>query len=378
MTNPFIFDRPLAPDDLIDREDETRRLVELAEGGHNSRLSAPRRYGKTTLLGRVRRDAERIGITTVGVDFYGVISLEEIAVRIENAYRQSLTGALAKWYARVVRTWRPRVKIGVGGAGLEVGPRADAEVDRLLTELLDLPIRVFERTGTRTLVVFDEFQALLGADDRADAIIRSRIEHHVNQASYIFAGSHPGLMAELFGSRSRPLFDQARPLRLGPLDDADISSYIDARFAATGRDPGAGLEPLLDLVRGHPQRAMLVGHHLWEHTSPGQPADAQAWLAAQAAVFGELQEVFERSWELLSANQRRGIAAVAWGGPWGGGDSLYSASTLARFKLTKGTARDVRAALLKTGDIEEPEPGALRLVDPLFEAWIASGRRPLY
>jgi hypothetical protein len=40
--NPFIYDDPLPPDALVDRDEETRKLLSLAEGGHNTRLSAPR------------------------------------------------------------------------------------------------------------------------------------------------------------------------------------------------------------------------------------------------------------------------------------------------------------------------------------------------
>ena len=47
--NPFIYSHPLAPDDIIDRDDETRELLTAAVGGHYVRLYAPRKYGKTSL-----------------------------------------------------------------------------------------------------------------------------------------------------------------------------------------------------------------------------------------------------------------------------------------------------------------------------------------
>jgi uncharacterized protein len=51
------------------------------------RLVAPRRYGKTTLLRRLLGDCEQAGTNTVYVDFFGVVSFEEVALRIEEAYR---------------------------------------------------------------------------------------------------------------------------------------------------------------------------------------------------------------------------------------------------------------------------------------------------
>jgi hypothetical protein len=34
--NPFVYDDPLPPDELVDRDPETDRLLRLAEGGHNT------------------------------------------------------------------------------------------------------------------------------------------------------------------------------------------------------------------------------------------------------------------------------------------------------------------------------------------------------
>lgn len=373
-TNPFVIDTPVDPDDLIDRHAEVAQLLELAEGAHNCRLSAPRRYGKTSLLLKVAAEAERIGMAVAYVDFFGVLSLEEVLTRIEAGYEQGLKGALARWFAGARRTLRPTARFGPDEASVEVSLVADSDAERAVNAALDLPRRIFEREGKRTLVIFDEFQDVLSAG-KLDALIRSRIQRHRKFASYVFAGSHPGLIAEIFGSKGRPLYGQSRPVVLGPLPDEDLADYIAGKFADGGRDIGAALSPLLDLVRGHPQRSMLAAHHVWELTPKGKAADEETFDRALDAMFRELQEVFERTWDDLSVNERRVMAAVAWTGRWGAGTSLYSRSTLERFRLAKGTARDVRAALLSRGELERAGRGQVRIVDPLLEAWIASERR---
>ena len=95
--NPFVIDSPAPPEDLIDREGELDRLADLAEGGHNARLVAPRRYGKTTLLHRLSDDAERRGMRSVYVDCFGVLTLSDVATRIDRAYEEALKGPLASW-----------------------------------------------------------------------------------------------------------------------------------------------------------------------------------------------------------------------------------------------------------------------------------------
>jgi hypothetical protein len=373
--NPFIFSRPLDPENLIDRDREAEQVLGLAEGGHATRLSAPRRYGKTSLLRRIGGEAERAGFNYVEVDFYGVLSQEDVAVRLEEAY-----GALRATPRRVaiaaIRTLRPRLSLGAGPARIEVSPEVDEQVSRVLLGLLDLPLELFERTGTRTLVAFDEFQALLAVDPQIDGLFRSRIQRHGDAASYIFAGSHPGLMEQLFGDRERPFFGQARALRLEPLADADITEYVGARFEATRRDAGPTLEALLDLAKGHPQRAMLLAHHLWEQTPRGGSATPERWQAALGSVFDEHAEALQATWDALETKEQAVLAALTFGAV-----PLFSERTLSRFNLSKGGAQHARDALARSGHLHKVGD-SWKLVDPLLAEWIAdfehSGRGALH
>ena len=369
--NPFIYDRPVEPEELIDREEEAARLLRMAEEGRTVRLSAPRRYGKTSLIKRLQADSDRqAGMPSVYVDFSSVASLPEVAVRLEEAYRKSLQGPVARTVVAAIRALRPRLRAGVPGSGFEVQPTIAEDTERLLGGLLELPKRVFERTGARTLIVFDEFQDVLSAQERVDGLIRSHIQHHTTEASYLFAGSHPGLMLELFGDakRKRPFWDQATPVELGRLKDEDLADYVGRRFESSRRDPGRALEPLLDLAQGHPQRAMLLAYHLWEATSEGDAADEETWEVARETALSHLREPFELVWRERSVSQRRVLTAVA-----GSPDPLLSERTLDRIGVAKSTAREAREQLIWLGDLETRDK-ALAFVDPLFEVWVRDER----
>ncbi len=210
---------------------------------------------------------------------------------------------------------------------------------------------------------------MLTAGTTIDRLIRSRIQHHGPAAAYIFAGSHPGLMAELFHNRERALFGQARPVELAPLPEAELIAYVGSRFEATGRDPGPTLPPLANLSQGHPQRAMLLAHHLWEATPEDTTAGEETWLAARSAAFGELRESLEREWSSLGQDQKRLLDALAIGE-----QSVFARATLERFQLTKGGAQQARTALLNGGALAG-QGSRLTIIDPLFAAWIAAGRR---
>jgi hypothetical protein len=365
--NPFVFQRPV--DDLIDREAELQRLLDLAAGAHFMRLSAPRRYGKTTLIRRLRVEAEsQLEMTTIVVDFSRVLSLGDVTVRIEDAYRRATDGPIRNAVRTLMRSWNLGVSLGAGGiaAKLEAEPKTDPLP--ALHRLLELPRETFERTGQRVLVAFDEFHEVLRLEG-LDGLIRSHVQHHGDAASYLFAGSEPGLMNQLFGERERPLFGQAAPVNLGELPNDALGAHIEQRFQETGRDAGEALDALLELVQGHPQRAILMAHYLWEHTPPHQPATLTEWQAALDEVTDSLAEGFERFLDVLPALQVRVLFAIALS-PHG----LNSNYTQARYGLPEGgAANDARDALVRRGEIlTNPH----RITDPLLRHWLRQRRRP--
>jgi hypothetical protein len=93
--NPFRYSEPVPVDELIDRDAEAAILLERASEGNNSRLVAPRRFGKTSRLWRALHDAQRDGWAAVYVGFFGVLTLDDTAQRIERAYAEQVSGRLA-------------------------------------------------------------------------------------------------------------------------------------------------------------------------------------------------------------------------------------------------------------------------------------------
>lgn len=366
-TNPFRYSAPVGPEDLVDREEAAGALLDAAHEGNNARLSAPRRYGKTSLLRFVLAEAERTGMIGVYVDFFGVVSLADVAERIERAYGRSLRGPLASWFDGLRRSLRTSVQVGVPGAS--VGAELDRRQAAPLLERLALPRRIAERSGRRVLVVFDEFQGILTAGDAVDATIRSEIQHHADVASYVFAGSQVGMMEQLFADRRRAFFAQARAIPLPPLPPEPTAGFVADRFSSTGRDVGHALGALLDAARGHPQRTVLLAHHLWEATEPGTSADEALFTLVFDRVLEEVADELRGTWSRLSASQRRTLAVLA-----AQGRPYARRSEVAGSK--GGAVRAALGALASVGEIvKDPSAvGGWRLVDPLLAEWVRRGR----
>ncbi|MHB8294606.1 MAG: AAA family ATPase [Acidimicrobiales bacterium] len=360
--SPFIFDAPLPPAEVIGRDGEAQAIRAWAREGRFMSLYAPRRYGKTSLLGKVALEAwEQEGMPVVLVDLYGLASISDLVVRLERAYDHHAKGAFRRRVEQVLRN--TRLGFSFAGAGISPSFAEHPGLDPLpaLHAVLDVPLAIAGKVQTRVLVVFDEFQALMRVEG-AEAVIWSHVQHQREVASYVFAGSEVSLLRAVFGDRARPFYEQAEPFRLGLLDSATLAGAIEERFAASGKDVGGVVDRIYELTEGHPQRSMLLAHCLWVATPVGGTAEDDAWDEAVSDVRHRVEEESARYWDRLAANRQRALRALAQGiSPW----SNEARSTLG---LPKSSATEAVKALLYGGDLEQVGD-RYRFVDPLLADW---------
>jgi uncharacterized protein len=363
VENPFVFTRAVTPTDLIGRSDEVATLVRDALGGHYVRLTAPRRFGKTSLLTKVFETATNDhGLHCVRIDLYGVVSLADLVVRFERGYANQLSGRLRTSIDAVLRA--ADLGLSLGPSGFSVRIQRDAVAVNpmpALHSVLDLPVRIHEHSRRRCLVALDEFQSIAGVPG-AEEILRSHIELQGQKAaSYIFAGSEAGMMRQLFGERSRPLFGQAKPVTLAPLPDRDAAIFIAERFHAARKDADPVLPNLLREARGHPQRLMLLAHVLFEQTPSRGVAGPVEWQRTLEVALEMVGDEFRGQWSALGKSQQRVLRAIAvYGSP-------LTHAAQAAFDVSKGSVAGAVQGLRDRGEIEQTGYG---IVDPLLERWL--------
>jgi uncharacterized protein len=366
MPNPFSYDRPLPPPEAIDRPAERRLLVDLAEGGQTSRMAAPRRYGKTTLIGALGAELRGRRWVVCVADFSRCRTLADVGERLNDGWRRALDrrGTRTFWKS-INRDLDATLEAGIPGVvrarirgrRAEPGHPALAQVHALLA----LPERIAAATKRRILVVFDEFQDLLTAGADLDGLVRSHVQHHVGVASYCYSGSQAALLRALFEDRRRPLFGQAREVALSPIGAEAIADWIAERFRAGRRTiPRESATALAAGAAGHPQRAAMVAHFLWERPRLDEASVRGAEDEALRAASGELEQM----WSGLTRAQRQVLGAVAEGRR-----QLLSKSSLAEMGIGKSTAQQARDTLEAEGHLRR-EGGELALTDPFVGRWL--------
>lgn len=368
LGNPFAYQGPVRPDQLIDRRSELEGLQHAAANRIAIRLVAPRRFGKTSLLDAHAAAMRAVGHRALRVDLSRVGTVADVAARVAAAY-----AGLPGDPGRAVRRWAARlgVEIGVGAAKVTLGPAArqvaSDDARAALIDLLDVPARLHAADGDLTVVCLDEFQDLLVADDGLDGLVRSVIQHHADGVAYVYAGSQPSMMRALFADRERPFYGQARPLSLPVLPPREAAEDVEALLEDAGLRAGDAVDRILAFTGGHPQRTMLLAHHLFEELDAraGQESGDDPAEVALAAALAETADAHQAVWDGLGRPDRIVLLGLA-------DDLPPTSSRLAEeHRIPRST---LQAALARLEAAEQhvlrDEDGRPRLLDPLLGEWL--------
>lgn len=366
--NPFRFEGPTPADLLIGRGDVVDTLVRNARERRVVSVAAPRRYGKTSVL---RAAGEQLirdhDFVVAHVDLLGLSGPEDFAARFGSAWRRAVAD-----HRRLRRALEgltsglAELGVSVLGSGIQVRrvPRQPDAALAVVHALLDLP----GDADKPVLVVLDEFQALHPAWPEGEGVLRSHSQsaQQTGQVAYAFAGSQPSLMAAAFADSGRAYYLQALRVPVGRLSGRELAEGLTESFERSGKDPGAMIGPLVTLAAGHPQRAMLLAHLLWDRTPATGPAEREHWDQTLSTARILVADEAVAIWESLSPAQRLALRGVqATGSPTRGAPPGGS----------RASRQAALAALLRRGLVESSGEGprggtAYRLVDPMLGDWL--------
>lgn len=363
--NPFNYQGPVSPARLIDRRSELDDLQAAAADRVAIRLAAPRRFGKTSLIDAHVAAMRAVGHRAVRIDFSKVATVADVAARVAQAF-----DALPPDPRRVVRRWSARfgVTAKLGGIGVSLAPAAVRpaadEARAALLELLDVPAGLHEADSELTVVCMDEFQDLLVADDALDGLIRSVIQHHGSAAAYVFAGSQQSLMRALFSDRERPFYGQARPLELPALPLDEAANDIERLFRADGLGDESSIDELLAFSGGHPQRTVLLAHHLYNILDGDDRPDDPTSAAIDRAL-AETNDAHQAVWDGYGRVERIVLVALA------DGEAPTGPTVAAEHRVARSTLQGALERLAdEEGHVQRDADGKYVLLDPLLGEWL--------
>ena len=349
---PFPHQGPLAPDRVGGRDELIADLVERVTARRMTALLGPRRFGKTSVLGAVAARLEDVGTSVVRLDLYETRSSADLVVRLDRALAASRGRVGSRLASLAVGS-----SINLGVLKLEFArppaqrPDADASLDLLLDLLVEAAV------DEPTLLVVDEFTGINGVPGAA-GLLRTKLQHHVEEIGVLFAGSEPSAMNAMFSDQTQPFYAQADLVGIEPFTLAELTDIIDDGFARTDRSAGALAGLVHHATSGHPYRSMQLADAAWVRTDVGASGEGQ-WIEARRAVQRGIAPGLEVLFSTFSHAEQVVLRALATGRPLFGG-------TLELFGASSGAVQAARDRLVGNGTLTRE----LAIVDPLLGDWI--------
>ena len=210
--NPFVISGRIPDEYFCDRQDESRMLIKKIEGqASNILLMANRRIGKTGLIDYCYRRKE------ISDNFY--VFYFDI---LHTSSFQEFVYEFGKEVSMAIRSLNPTFSFdpisGIPNFSLEVGAVTNPEYT------LDEIFGWLEHAEKPCIVAIDEFQRIgKYKQDNIEALLRGKIQH-LSNCHFIFSGSEPHLLAEMFQSKKRAFYNSTDTMELGPID---IDKYRD-------------------------------------------------------------------------------------------------------------------------------------------------------
>ncbi|MGI9645858.1 MAG: hypothetical protein ACR2O6_11180 [Ilumatobacteraceae bacterium] len=348
--SPFPHHGPLAPGDVHGRDALIDDLVERVSRHRPTVLVAPRRFGKTSVLGCVEARLDDT-VTVVRVDLYELRSWADLAARLDDAL-VSVPASRRRGLDRVAAGLE--VNLGVVKAMLARPPRPepDATVDGLVDVI------VAHARANPTVLVLDEFSSIVRVDGAA-GLLRTKLQHHYERIGLLFAGSEPSTMRMLFTDSDQPFYAQAELVEVGPLDLVALTDIVDRGF--DGEAPPGLAGRIHGFAGGHPQRSMQLADAAWLLWQDGTE-HAEVWPAAIEYCRRATAVSHETRFSGLQPADQAAMRLAATDGVLFGRDAEL-------LSLSRSSAQSARARLLERGQIVDAG-GRLHVVDPLYADWI--------
>lgn len=376
MDTPFIYNGYVTDKNFIGRATERKILANLIKAGEHVSIYEPPKTGKMSLLMQVFSDLknERTQFVVAMVDMLNVRTLEDFLIKFGTAVIK-LSASTPDDYASIVETYLDgthfvfdRVQFINTGQVLSLNWKPD---ENDIAELMMLPQKLALAKGMRYVVVLNEFQNLMNADEYETVFkiletqMKERDRKAPYQAVFVMMGGMVNAMKLIFDEK-RYFYRQVNRVALSNVDTKEIIEYVVKGFLS-----GMGKSFDRNLAMG---ACELFKSNLWyiNHLAAICDALSKGFVTetmmtdALESMISVHQIRFMSIVNDLTDHQLSLLRAVL------DGVVKFSASdVIEKYHLnSSANVRRVKDALKKKEVITFNEKDEPLVIDPLFEYWL--------
>lgn len=351
MKNPFKFGTIVEGEYFTDRTEELESIKQLLNSDNHLILISPRRFGKSSL---VQKAVTQVARPCISLNLQMVVSVEGLAAMIlKEVFKlhpwEKLKHLLSSF--RVV----PTISTTPSGEAIDITFQATTDATVLIEDALQLIEKVSEK-GESMVVVFDEFQELMGLDKGIDKRLRAIIQNqrHVN---YIFLGSQESMMTEIFERKRSPFYRFGVLMHLDRIPHSKFSQYISERLSDNFVSKVNVVEQILATTRCHPYYTQQLAALVWDMLTYKKMNEAEVVDQAITTLVRTHDFDFERIWLNFNKTDRSILMGLV--------NSVQLANNR---RLPTSTMYSSVKRLMQSGYVIKLD--TFEIEDPFFARWI--------
>jgi hypothetical protein len=368
-STPFPSVGYFGPAYFCDREIETETLISNVKGGLSTTLVAIRRTGKTGLIKHLQYHLNEEYIC-----IYADILPTENSVELLNVLARAILNSVPENTGFGTKIWnfikslRPVITFdqlsGEPNISFNVQAKeSEHQIESLFTFL--------EKQEKKVIFAIDEFQQILDYPQKnMGAWLRTIIQQFKN-IIFIFSGSQPHLMNEMFANPSKPFFRSTVFLQLEKIDFETYQVFIIQKFAEFKKKISKEVvAEILDWTTVHTYYVQLLCNRVF--ISSREKITTENWQNEALQLLNEQQPIFLGYRDILTREQWKLLKAIAYTGE---AYSLTSRDFIQKYSLGSSATvlRSVKSLQSKSFIYSHYDSdGKLyyRVYDILFQRWI--------
>lgn len=365
-SNPFYYGGAVGSEHFCNRVSEIKELRGDVLSGLNILIYAPRRFGKTSFVLKTLEELKGERVKYVFLDLMYLSTVDEFINKYFNVLAKSLeepTDKVVNFFKSILKL-RPNINVNFDSAGNPSFSLALSGEDKTkaLEDVLNIPLQ-FAKDGQKTVVVFDEFQEIVGL--QLESKLRSIIQHHGDKVAYIFMGSKKSLLHQMFLDKSRPFYKSVKHFKIQEIAKDSWREFVASKFTATGKHiDDEYIDAIFELTKGFPYYTQQFAYELWNMTD--ERVDNEIFAKTQNTIMEREEDLFAVEWDNLTPNQKKAIKIILDKG----GKSLYDEQYLAKYQIKSSSFQTALGGLVKKDIIDKTANDGYYFQDPLFEYWI--------
>ena len=370
MNKPFNYGKIAEVNYFTNRTKEVKWLEMQINVGINCILMSPRRWGKSSLVQHTANIIKKKTpkIVFCFLDLYNVRSEKEFL----ELFSTTIIKATSNSFDDAVRNVKAVFKQLIPSVAISADPNAEIELSfnwkelqKNMTEVLNLPEKIAAAKNIQVVVCVDEFQNISFMEDGIafQKKLRAHWQKH-QKANYVLYGSRRHLMMDFFTKSSMPFYRFGEIMFLEKISEDHWINYISERFVATNKKiSDAYAATIAQQMENHPYYVQQFAQAVWQQTN--KTVNANNLVEATEDLLDQYTILYQKEVDMLTNFQLNFLKALCNDETAFGSKKILEGYDLG----TSANITRIKTAL-QNHEIIDVLGKTIAFNDPLFAIWL--------